>query len=298
MKWHIPAKTFLLGEYAAIAGKSAIVLTTSPCFELSLVTDEKIMGIHPDSPAGQWWSHHRIPSQGIVWHDPYHGQGGLGASSAQFLGVYLATCHLLHVVPGHRALLDAYYQCAWRGEGLKPSGYDLLAQTENRCVFINREQNIIRAYDWLFPDIAFVLLHSGQKLATHYHLLNFSLPSSINQLAATVALAEDAFEEVNSEKLVTAINRYQQQLASLHLVAPHSMNHIQLLNSQPDVLAAKGCGALGADVLLLIVPSNSLQSKVASLKNEGWTVLATSENLHKGRALMRNKTHKRLEILP
>lgn len=298
MKWRIPAKTFLLGEYAAVVGASAIILTTAPCFELALTDDHSMQGIHPDSPAGQWWAHHRISSQGVSWHDPYKGKGGLGASSAQFLGVYLASCRLLHVEPSPKALLDAYYQCAWRGEGLRPSGYDLLAQSQNRCVYINREQQVLKSYEWPFKDISFLLLHSGQKLATHYHLRNMSLPPAINQLAATVELAQAAFEQVNSAELVKAINTYQQQLSNFHLVAPHSLEHIQIFNSQPDVLAAKGCGALGADVLLLIVPSNCLKIKAKNLAADGWTVLSTSEELYAGRALMKNKPHKTLEILP
>ncbi|CDZ77819.1 mevalonate kinase [Legionella massiliensis] len=298
MKWRIPAKTFLLGEYAAVAGAPAIVLTTSPCFELAFTDDTKVQGIHPESPAGQWWTHHRIPSRGLVWRDPYDGKGGLGASSAQFLGVYLASCRLLQVVPSKKALLDAYYQCAWQGEGLKPSGYDLLAQSQNGCVYIDREQHIIKSYDWVFKDISFLLLHSGQKLATHYHLKNIRLPNSINQLSATVELAHDAFEQADSEKLVQAVNSYEQQLSSLGLVAPHSQEHIRTFNSQADVLAAKGCGALGADVLLLIIPSAGLKAKVKNLAAEGWTVLATSEDLYAGRTLMKNKPHKTLEILP
>ncbi|KTD25609.1 MULTISPECIES: mevalonate kinase [Legionella] len=298
MKWRIPAKTFLLGEYAAVAGGPAILLTTSPCFELSLTNDNRIQGIHPDSPAGLWWAHHRLPAQGVVWCDPYQGKGGLGASSAQFLGAYLASCRSLHIEPSHRALLDAYYQCAWRGDGLKPSGYDVLAQSQNRCVYINREQKTIQSYDWLFKDISFLLLHSGQKLATHYHLRSMSLPPKMNQLSATVELAQAAFEQANSEELVKAVNTYQQQLADLHLVAPHSLEYIEIFRSQPEVLAAKGCGALGADVLLLIVPSNYLKLKAKSLAVEGWTILATSENLYTGRALMKNKPYKTLEILP
>lgn len=298
MKWRIPAKTFLLGEYAAVVGAPAIILTTSPCFELSFADDERVDGIHPDSPAGQWWAHHRIPSQGLVWRDPYQGKGGLGASSAQFLSVYLASCRLLHVAPSHKALLDAYYQCAWRGEGLKPSGYDVLAQSQNRCVYINRQENLIKSYDWPFKDISFLLLHSGQKLATHYHLKNISLPNPISHLSTTVELAKAAFEQVNSEGLVRAVNTYQEQLANLHLMAPHSLEHIQAFKSQPEVLAAKGCGALGADVLLLIVPSNCLKSKVKSFRADGWTILATSDDLYTGHSLMKNKPHKTLEILP
>ena len=202
-----------------------------------------------------------------------------------FLVFILASCQFLRIAPNHDALLDAYYQCAWRGEGLKPSGYDLIAQSQHRCVYMNREQKIIKSYEWPFKDIAFLILHSGQKLATHYHLRNLNLPSSIKQLSATVELAQAAFEQMNSEKLVKAVNTYHQQLANLHLVAPHSMEYIQLFNSQPEVLAAKGCGALGADVILLIVPSNCLKLKHKTLTREGWTVLATSENLYNGRCI-------------
>src|SRR4051794_40802652 len=126
MKWRIPAKTFLLGEYSALTGASAILITTSPSFELSLVNEELLKNIHPNSPAGQWWKGHQITSKGLSWFDPYQDLGGLGASSAQFLGAYLASCSFLGVEPNKNALLKAYYEFAWRGEGLKPSGYDLL----------------------------------------------------------------------------------------------------------------------------------------------------------------------------
>lgn len=298
MKWRIPAKTFLLGEYAAVAEGSAILLTTAPCFELSFTDDNLMQGIHPESPAGQWWLHHRMPMQGLLWHDPYEGKGGLGASSAQFIGAYLASCNLLHINPSRKALLDAYYQSAWRGEGLRPSGYDVLAQIQNRCVYINRQNNITQSYDWVFKDVSFLLLHSGQKLATHYHLQRVTLPDSLNELSAITEQAKRAFEQENSAELIIAINHYQQQLESRNLIAPHSLRHIQAFKMQPDVLAAKGCGALGADVLLLIVPNASLQAKIVSLRSEGWTILATSDDLYTGRALMKNKRQKTLEILP
>ncbi|KTC85234.1 mevalonate kinase [Legionella brunensis] len=298
MKWQIPAKTFLLGEYAAVAGGSAIILTTGPCFELAFTQDNRMHEIHPESPAGQWWQHHRMPIQGLAWRDPYEGRGGLGASSAQFIGAYLASCHLLQIVPNRKALLDAYYQSAWRGEGLRPSGYDVLAQIQNRCVYINRQTNQTQSYDWVFKDIAFLLLHSGQKLATHYHLQRMSLPDSINELSAISEQAKRAFEQENSAELIMAINNYQQQLTNRNLIAPHSLKHIQAFKTQDNVLAAKGCGALGADVLLLIVPKSSLKSKISSLITEGWSVLATSDDLYTGRALMKNKRQKTLEILP
>ncbi|MBA2711014.1 MAG: hypothetical protein H0U57_10515 [Tatlockia sp.] len=298
MNWQIPAKTFLLGEYAAVAGASAIILTTSPCFELDYSNDDKLHGIHPDSPAGQWWAQHRISFRGLIWNDPYNGIGGLGASSAQFLGTYLASCKLLDVEPNQKTLLDSYYQCSWRGDGLKPSGYDLLAQSQNLCVYINQNQQIMKSFDWPFEDISFLLLHSGQKLATHYHLQNTRLPGSINELSETVELAYQAFEQIDSQTLIEAVTSYEQQLSDLGLIAPHSKEHIRIFNAQPDVLAAKGCGALGADVLLLLVPANYLETKVKNLTEEGWTVLATNKNLYTGRTILKNKPYKTLEILP
>lgn len=298
MKWRIPAKSFLVGEYAAVAGGSAIVLTTAPCFELAIVNDSLMHGIHPESPAGQWWLHHRIPMQGLLWRDPYEGKGGLGASSAQFIGAYLASCHLLHIKPNLEALLDAYYQFAWKGEGLRPSGYDVLSQVQNRCVYINRQNNSMETYNWVFEEVAFLLLHSGQKLATHYHLQQMTLPDSINELSAITEQARRAFEQANPHALVEAVNNYQQTLINCNLVAPHSLQHIQSFRRQEDILAVKGCGALGADVLLLIVPKHVLKSKVSCLIAEGWTILASSDDLYTGRALMKNKRQKTLEILP
>ena len=55
MNWCIPAKTFLLGEYVAIVGGAAIILTTTPGFEVRLVDTGDVTGIHPSSPAGLFW---------------------------------------------------------------------------------------------------------------------------------------------------------------------------------------------------------------------------------------------------
>lgn len=298
MKWQIPAKTFLVGEYAALAGGSAILLTTTPCFEMTLVSGNVNQGLHPDSPAGQWWASHRIPDYCLHWFDPYEGRGGLGASSAQFIGAYLATCHLLNVKASRQVLMDAYYQSSWRGEGLKPSGYDVIAQTRHRCVFINRQKDCMEAYEWPFSDIVFLLVHSGQKLATHYHLQNASLPVSTAELSAIVDQAKTAFVETNSKKLVQAVNDYQQALDARHLVAQHSLSHINVLKSNHNILAAKGCGALGADVLLLIMPTDSLLQQQDDLSAEGWVVLASSHEVYSGKPLLKNNPSKTLEILP
>ncbi len=296
MKWIIPAKTFLLGEYAAIGGAPAILLTTFPCFELTLTNSEEVKGIHADSPAGRWWTHHRIPGKGVEWFDPYHGQGGLGASSAQFLGVYLASCQLHQITPNLEVLLKAYHQTAWSGEGLKPSGYDLWAQTQNHCVYINQGQKELKAYDWVFKDVAFLIVRTRNKVSTHQHLQSMQFSRSIRYLATFMKNTQASFAQNDSGKLIDAINSYQHKLETLKLSDPATQKLVQKLMAANDILAAKGCGALGADTLLLIIPSTYLDIKVAKLIAEGWTVLATNRNLYNGPPLLEINPHKHLNF--
>lgn len=279
MKWLLPAKTFLLGEYAAVDEASAIVLTTLPCFELTLNEEKRLQGIHPDSPAGLWWHQQKHKNHGLIWSDPYKGCGGLGASSAQFLGAYLASCYLKNKVPTVQEMLNEYYQVSWTGTGLRPSGYDVLAQSQSACVFINKQKHLLKSYPWVFKDLSFILLHTGTKLATHNHLQDSTLPTQIEFLSTIVDEAQKGFEQGNSDLLISAINQYHQKLTELNLVAQHSLELIRKLKAYPEVKAIKGCGALGADVLLILTASKDLDSLTQKCLELKLSVLATEGNL-------------------
>lgn len=279
MKWKVPAKTFFLGEYAAIAGSSAIILATTPYFELEITANEGLIGIHPESPAGLWWQKQKFFGVGLTWHDPHQGRGGLGASSAQFIASYLASCHLQDITPELSNLLEAYYQSSWTGKGLKPSGYDVIAQMHHGCIFINKQTNTVQTYSWPFEDLSFTLVHTGVKLATHYHLQEATLPAQVNQLSTLVDEARLAFEQKNSDQIIYAVNKYHNQLSELNLVAEHSLKQINLLKKHPEIAAIKGCGALGADVLLIVTKRCDSQSLKNKLLSQNWIILATEEHL-------------------
>ncbi|MCL9682802.1 hypothetical protein [Legionella maioricensis] len=279
MKWQIPAKTFLLGEYAAVAEASAIILTTTPYFELSLTDSDELTGIHPDSPAGVWWRQQKYSGKSLSWYDPYNGLGGLGASSAQFLASYLATSYLENKIPDLTAMLTAYYESSWSGTGLRPSGYDVIAQSQQGCVYINKHKKTVISYDWPFKDLSFILLHTGVKLATHHHLQAASLPYQVDELSLIADEAKQAFDQINSEQLLHAINNYHHQLSEINLVAQHSLEFINQLKTHSEVLAVKGCGAMGADVLLVLTARQDAPSLRDKLHSKNWTILATEENL-------------------
>ena len=255
MKIKIPAKTFLVGEYLALNGGPAILLTTDPCFEIHSCAMPWLHGIHPESPAGRLWGQQLTVNVGLTWVDPYHGLGGLGASSAQFLAVYRALNSTQEFCAEH--MLSAYMNTAYKGIGTAPSGYDVLAQNSNGCVHINQKKHIT-CYAWPFDDLSFILVHTGGKLATHHHLEVFNHLKQADQLTTLVHATQQAFIETNSQLLIESINSYYQILLEQGLVADHTSAIIKNLKSEPDLLAAKGCGAMGADIILLIVPRNNL----------------------------------------
>ncbi|WP_133127500.1 mevalonate kinase family protein [Legionella nagasakiensis] len=295
MKWFLPAKTFLLGEYVAIVGGPALVLTTTPCFEVTLLDKVGLNNIHPASPAGRWWKESNI-EQGLSWFDPYQNRGGLGASSAQFLGAYYASCYVHNKMGTLMEMHEAYSQVSWDKQGLRPSGYDVLAQSLRGCVYIHHQQRQYQIYDWPFDDLAFILLHTGKKLITHHHLQTQSLPNEINELSIIVELGKQAFESRDSACMIDAVNAYHKQLLSLNLVTKESQQYLDWLKQQTEILAAKGCGAMGADVLLLFVSRTKLQPVLKQLSLIGCDLLATSEHLYTKGGLFENNLPKTLEI--
>lgn len=284
MKWQIPAKTFLIGEYAAIAGKSAILLTTTPCFEFifhqSPHPSEKI---HPQSPAGLWLEKHLgAQKEYLQWHDPYPFRGGLGASSGQFIASYLATCFLQQKKNTVHDMLEEYYRLAWNGQGLRPSGYDVIAQSQQNCVYINQNKNLIEIMPWSFPDIGFLLLHTRQKLATHHHLQQRLVlsPADIQVLSSLAEDAKIAFAHKDSKQLVDIINNSHQQLSAMGLVASHSLELIHRIKQNPRILAVKGCGAMGADVVLILSHVSDITAIAESLSTAGLTPFASHRDLY------------------
>ncbi|PJD93210.1 MAG: hypothetical protein CK424_03205 [Legionella sp.] len=280
MHLRIPAKTFLVGEYAALCGQPAIVLTTEPCFELKKIPTPGLHGIHPLSPAGRWWTHSARPDLGLQWYDPYHGCGGMGASSAQFLGVYQACAEHQGLTVEPEQLLQDYQRMAVTdSQRIIPSGYDVLAQLFQGCVYIHRQTTHYETCAWPFPDLGYLMIHTGKKLPTHDHLQALDLsPHTVAPLAKVVEQAKSAFDTHNSAELIAAVNAYHQLLTLNSWVAPHTQALIKQLQTETDVLAIKGCGAMGADVMLLLVKQSQVNDQKHDLAAKGWKVLGNSSS--------------------
>lgn len=254
MRLAFPSKTFLLGEYAVLKRGPAILLGHGPLFEAELTSGGATqIPFHPDSPAGRWLA--RFPFAGAIeFRDPHRGAGGFGGSGAEFLAAWYSRRELPRSV-GERMRAA---QAAWRDSREFPgSGADILTQSYG----VNADDAFLLHMDFgaetpeLEPldrrlGLHLSLFHTGRKLATHEHLAELpSLPQE--EFTDLVTEAAEALRARNPKWFADAMQTYGETLAKLGLLAAHSREALERL-PRTGVRAAKGCGAMGADVLAVL----------------------------------------------
>ena len=296
-----PSKTFLIGEYSALIAGPTIIVNTRPRFCLHVVTKDSSQhpinrGVKKHSPAGKFlYSNRKIFQQlNYEFRDPHAGHGGFGASSAQFLLFYglkkwlqnPRKFNIKNIDPNR--LINDYIACAWDGIGLAPSGTDLLSQLYGNIVFYHRAKQTLQRYHWIFQEIDFLLLRTGNKIPTHQHLKTLTDFHSDN-LQQLVIQAKHAFDQNDANLLITVVNDYADELQSLNLVSDGTKELLTTIKTQTPALATKGCGALGADVILIIFAREDfgILNEWAQMNN--LKIVATSANISSGVYIQRKK---------
>ncbi|MFK8138452.1 MAG: hypothetical protein AB8E15_08840 [Bdellovibrionales bacterium] len=302
-----PSKSFLIGEYAVLEGGHGIVVGTGPRFvcKASAVSEgdeSSISGVSPAGPAMDFLKDNLecFSKWKIQMEDPHNGGGGFGWSSAQFLFLYtlneMVKSESFESLPdiNPSRLLEDFLRYSWDGEGWAPSGLDILSQLEGGILNIQSPRKVedgklrpieMGTYDklgqWPFDDIQFVLMRTGNKIATHTHLSNLdSIGSSI-----LGKLSEDAGSSLldkNEESFISSINDFREALRDQDLVDPSSWNFQTQILQRPEVLAIKGCGALGADVILAVVVSELLVDFEEWANEADFQIVANSKEIQLG----------------
>lgn len=283
----VPSKTFLLGEYVALKGGPALILSTELRFELIATNQEheasKSQDIHPESPAGKliaqnpdFYQHYHMR-----FIDPYQGLGGFGASSAQFVMVEALKHHVQSTEIQDVELLKGYEKVAWDGKGLAPSGADIIAQRHGGLCYFHKVENKVQIFSWPFTDLDYCLIHTGNKLATHQHLKQLTTINT-SYLEEIVHGGVTSLEKSDSKRFIEAINQYAQALQSQGFVAKQTQKILQHLSSNPEILAAKGCGALGSDVVLILFNRSRKKNVISWIKQKNLHVIVYGHHLAKG----------------
>ena len=289
----VASKTFFVGEYAALQGGPSLIAATKPrffaVFDRSAST-KALSAFHPESPAGRFWRSVGLCGWSTDWQDPHFGSGGFGASTAQFAAALaLNDCangeSRLVKCRAWTTILQMYRECAWSGVGLAPSGADLVAQIEGRLCAFDGLNNSATSSDWPFTDLDFALIRTGTKLATHDHLQGRAAAlAPIDQLRDMARAAITALDAQDKFSFCAAIEAYGSTLAASGLVAERTQIILASVRAAlgSDLLAAKGCGAMGADVILLIFAKDANARIDRYLAAQGLARVASSQDLTQG----------------
>jgi hypothetical protein len=242
------------------------------------------------SPAGRYAHQEQefFKNWDAEFSDPHEGRGGFGASTAQiallqgFKEGYETLRSQSQFDFDLRRLHRQYLQLAHTpGSGTLPSGADLLAQFQGGLVEINFETAKIQRQSWPFPQWQVLFFATGSKLATHEHLQQLHEPdlSSLRQIyhRAMAALANQVAAE-----FAQAFGDYQQNLFNNGWESESTGHFIKQINQLEGVVGSKGCGAMGSDVIAVLVETQAQGHCVSALQQLGLTFVGSLEQRTEG----------------
>ncbi len=268
----IPCKTFLVGEYAVLDGGEALGIATGPGFVLS----SDLMNYHPDSAVSLYLGQTQFSRvQSIA-------PGGFGKSTAEFIFAYLQKVEF----PKFELILSDYLRLFDQSPKQRPSGADVVIQCLGGISHIASDKNKSHRIGWPFPDLGFLLVSTGLKIATHQHLkeLDRSLIKHLPTLSLSVI---EAFKKADQELFFKTLNNWKKALEQKGLTHPEVLKLMENLRQNiatqvTSEFIIKQCGAFGADVMIIIFEKNKKDDITKILKRNGLSIVATENDLMDG----------------
>ncbi len=283
----VPSKTFLVGEYGVLRGGPAIVLNTEPRFELVACQsrDDIVKGIPKGAPADGWIRMRSPLFEGwqVEFIDPHNGRGGFGASGAQFVMAHAFSTFLQSSVS--RAVEGYDLHALWHDyrviSGGQGSGADVLSQTVGGAAILNMATCEAHSSPWPFVDLGFAVVRTQMKITTHEHLKTLQL-ESLESLVVPTHSCIEMFRPGMSQKFVGKVTEFTKKLRELNLQSPATLALTEELEGKSWCQLAKGCGALGADTILVLMTSSDRLEALRGLDEMGLELIATDQLLSPG----------------
>ena len=300
----VPSKSFVVGEYAVLEGGPALLAVTGECFQCSLseFKNSEVFKPHEKSPAGgliKIWSDSggRIPD--LFFFDPHHGRGGFGRSTAEFICLSRALQHT-HSSGEFKNILESclsllglestnkfdlqnsldlwkiYRQLHQYFDQALPSGADVVAQNEAskkgqlhegfyKLQIINNPSSIkvesVKPKNALGIKLSFFKTPWDEP--THLHLKSLK-NKNYKRLKEVSEEAISFFEAGERREFVLSVSLFRKELEALNLMDTNCLKQVKELLQNEELLASKGCGALGKDVILIVEPSHQVSKKYLS----------------------------------
>jgi mevalonate kinase len=177
--------------------------------------------------------------------------------------------------------LALYRELATGPHQRAPSGADFIAQLFGGVTLFDAHHKRVETQLWPFSDLSFVLIRTGFKLATHTHLQStVEVPEA--ELRQMAQPAIEAFNQCRSDVFVQCTLNYAEVLRRCGLLAPKSEELIRDLILEEKFLGVKGCGALGADILIAFFSPSYEKDIVNHLATKGLEICGKSSEIGQG----------------
>lgn len=252
MKFSVPGKTYLVGEYSVLVGGAALGLSTAPQYIIEdNVTDFLACDLHPESAASQYLAK-TGKQRSFSIEDPY--QGGFGRSTAEFWGAIVPDLvaekeyNFFDIMKLYRELHNG-------------SGIDLAFQYFGQICLADAQASYYQNLAWPFPHLQFLIVSTGVKIPTHEHLKNLD-KSRLNELPQISESVIKSFTENREFEFLARLKDWRNKLKELGLTCSNSLRLIEEIENCAEVKLVKPCGALGADVLLVFFAGEQKQKVV------------------------------------
>ncbi len=245
------------------------MLLTPPLFKLQVVKKyTELIGVHESSPAGKFYAKHRDIFQdlSLTFADAHREAGGFGASSAQFVLLYKLMLQLSNREFCIKDFLQEYRSFA-SNNGVLPSGADCVCQFSNHHTYFDSKTCTAEQIEFDLPNIAFAIFKTNFKVATHEHLRTLQADFDISELQKHTQNVADGLKMKNEKLTINGVNNFFQCLCEMSLVLPQTKETVSQLKKDNAILAAKGCGALGADTIIVLYKKGT-KNRVISIAND------------------------------
>lgn len=287
------AKVFFFGEYSALLGGPAALLSFAPPYifeaEFKAGLEFQVRGVHADSPTSRYlalqFAEGNLPpgEYQIEASKQSLGLRGFGSSTVEYLTALaleqeLTKKHMMSdtglspnfMISGSKSpssiklkrdALETFRKLAGGHQQL-PSGYDLLAQNAGGLQAI-QEFNLDSAksseLSSLLGSHLIGIFHTGRKLATHDAIRNLD-SASLEKIKMS---AQKCWQTIsNPREFWVAMNDFTSELQDCGWTQSECTEVLKKLRQDPRVHFAKACGAMGADSILVVLKTSEKSSFV------------------------------------
>jgi mevalonate kinase len=240
--------------------------------------------LHPESPGGRVLGKKQNGGIRGDWFDPHKGQGGFGASTAQYI-IALAAEGSLRWEPRFESLAQMVDDYRRLIDG-RASGADLVSQLCGQCTWWSPKTKTVHINPWPWEELDFHLYRTGNKVKTHEHVEEVTASpdwrTRVDYLTEIAFSGLRAWEESDADDFVEATGRYAFAMNDMDLVCDETRKWLSRIDDMSEVLVAKGCGALGADVILTLLNPQQGPFLKSKMKKLGLEFVADSSSLTQG----------------